>query len=328
MAILRHIIILFLTLALTGCYEEFTPTVDTKPVLCLNSIITVGEPIEVSVSRTHLFTDESSDFSVPDATVSIFVNGKPAEADYLPTEGDLIRIYAESPEYGNAEAEVIVPKAASISDFEWTPSLQSCSYFPNDLSDMFYNAYFGLKASCKIQDIPGVANYYNFAYKTEIPESTTANILELYAGNLQASYEPIFTEHMDVFDLAMGGEADGFTMFTDRQFADKDYTLNLLFSNSFFMVENDVYDPSLFDCKMEFTLNTISPSLYKWELYVWNRDYGGLEDTNALGLSDPIWAYSNVSTGAGIVAARSQSTVTISLADFLRSACEQAKDNE
>ncbi len=40
MAILKRLYPLLLAAILSGCYETFTPDVDTTPVLCLNSLIT------------------------------------------------------------------------------------------------------------------------------------------------------------------------------------------------------------------------------------------------------------------------------------------------
>ena len=47
---------------------------------------------------------------------------------------------------------------------------------------------------------------------------------------------------------------------------------------------------------------------------------GGFID---VGLAEPIWGYSNVSTGAGVVAARTPYTVTLNLKDFLRQNIEK-----
>ena len=37
-----------------------------------------------------------------------------------------------------------------------------------------------------------------------------------------------------------------------------------------------------------------------------------------IGFADPTWGYSNVSTGAGVVAAQSTTSVTIDLTEFLK----------
>lgn len=63
----------------------------------------------------------------------------------------------------------------------------------------------------------------------------------------------------------------------------------------------------------------MSRSYYDRALYVWQRDNGIIGDLGDFGFAEPLAAYSNVSTGAGVVAARSFSTYTLSLKDFLKS---------
>lgn len=113
MAILRYIIPVLLSSVLAGCYEDFNPEIDTKPVLCLNSLITAGKPIDVQVTHTWIFNDEKSErnHDVPDASIVIFANERIVSSDYLPKEGDRIRIVADSQTYGTATAEVVVPYA-------------------------------------------------------------------------------------------------------------------------------------------------------------------------------------------------------------------------
>lgn len=58
---------------------------------------------------------------------------------------------------------------------------------------------------------------------------------------------------------------------------------------------------------------------------MWHRDYGSLEELGNIGLGDPIWGYSNVSTGAGVVAAQSYTTYKLSLRDFLKESFSEKK---
>ncbi len=58
MAILRYILFLLSATILTSCYEEFNPAIDTQPVLCMNALITAGEPIEVEITHTWMFNDK------------------------------------------------------------------------------------------------------------------------------------------------------------------------------------------------------------------------------------------------------------------------------
>ena len=132
MAILRKILISTLPLILSGCHEELDINIDTTPVLCLNSLITAGKPIHVTVTHTWTYTDVASqkDHSVKDATLNIYVNEEPKEYGYIPKEGDTIRISAYSPTYGHAEAKVTVPFATRIAELTHTQFVrnESVSY--------------------------------------------------------------------------------------------------------------------------------------------------------------------------------------------------------
>ena len=166
MAILKKLLIPLLPLVLAGCYEDFTPDIDTAPVLCLNSIITAGEPIEVQVSRTWLFTDEAGERnpSVPDAAVTIYANGSPVGDDYIPQEGDSIRIVADSKTYGHAEAEVVVPVSVPIAKLDWDAAVTSTWEF--DYEDQLSRVYrLDVKVRMKIDDPASAVNYYQFAYE-------------------------------------------------------------------------------------------------------------------------------------------------------------------
>lgn len=53
-------------------------------------------------------------------------------------------------------------------------------------------------------------------------------------------------------------------------------------------------------------------------LSMWKVNSGFEGELGNNGLADPIFIYSNVSTGAGIVAARSVSKYTVDLSDYVR----------
>ncbi len=76
-------------------------------------------------------------------------------------------------------------------------------------------------------------------------------------------------------------------------------------------------DPDKLDCGYIITLHTISKSYYEWSAYSWQKDNGFTSDLSDLGLSEPLWGYSNVSTGAGVVAAQSESTYTLNLKEYI-----------
>ena len=140
-----------------------------------------------------------------------------------------------------------------------------------------------------------------------------------FVGQFEYDAEPIFKEHIGVFETIMGNdEATSFVFFTDRQFAGKTYTLHLNYTDNVFRVKSQKYDESLLECDMTLFLTTVSPSYYNWAVYKWNADEGILGDLSDIGLAEPKWGYSNVSTGAGVVAAQSSAKHTVDLKDFLK----------
>lgn len=328
MAVLKKIYPLLLALILTGCSEDFTPDVDVTPVLCLNSLITAGEPVEVSVTHTWLYTDGSGDedHKVDDAVVHIYVNGSPAPQGFIPREGDRIRIVAESVTYGVAEAEVTVPEAPDIDTFSWHAEVTDL--WSEDVPgwEMLANVTFGLSAGLTVADRPGSEDYYRFSYLGFNPHvdnddpydySTSFPSVEFRLGSFLEELEPIFSEHVGAMESLGGGSSYGFTFFTDRQFSGKSYTLHLQFKDLEYFVRNQEFDPALLDCGLTLTVSSVSRSYYNWADYCWQMDNGIMGDLGDVGLGDPIWGYSNVSTGAGVVAAESSSTVTVKLSDFL-----------
>ncbi len=330
MAILRNIILASLPIFLTGCFEDFTPDIDIEPVLCLNSLITAGEPITVQVSHTWLYTDEANgiDHWVRDAVVNIFVNDTPVAPDYLPQEGDHIRITAESKLYGYAEAEVTVPYAVPIEAVRWTPVLTNNWSINTEGYEMSGDFLFNVRAELDIPDSADTEDYYRFSYLSFINNGDGDNLYDTSASASEAVFnmgtfnyesEPIFSEHIGVFESVMGGSAYGFTFFTDRQFSGDVYTLHIQFTDGRYYVSLPKWNPDVLDCGYVFTLHTISKSYYDWANYVWQRDSGSLGDISEFGFGDPIWGYSNVSTGAGVVAAQSYVTCTINLRDFIES---------
>ena len=238
MAILRYIIPLLSVFLLTGCYEDFNPRIDTRPVLCLNSLITAGKQIDVEVTHTWMFSDEGSQKNhyVSDATVAIFANGMAIGPDYLPKEGDKIRIVAESPTYGTATAEVVVPYATPIGKVRVSPVVKNIWKGEDDFFhyEMFAGITFNLNIEMDVNDPEGTDNYYHFGY--DWYGSDTDGSPTLSIGQFEYNSEPIFKEHIGVFETVMGNDEDTqFVFFSDRQFSGKTYTLHLNFSDNSFM---------------------------------------------------------------------------------------------
>lgn len=315
-----------LLVMLTGCYENFTPEIDTKPVLAINSLITAGEPIEVEVTHTWVYSDgwaSSVNTSVEDAVVSLYANDVLVAEDYIPKQGDRIKIVANSTTYGYAEAMVTVPSAVHDVDIMHTVTMVS-DWHANENWEMNSDVKFDVNINLTLTDSHDGADYYKLSfsgftgYEPAADSLLTDSPVYFDIGTFDETYEPIFSENIGVFESVMGNDAYGVTFFTDRQFSGKAYTLHLKFADAGCNVRNPVYDETLLDCGYVLELQSVSQSYYNWLNYKWQIDYGGVGDISDLGFADPIWGYSNVSTGAGVVAARAESTYQVSLKDFLK----------
>lgn len=317
---------------MAGCTESFEPKIDTEPVLCINSLITAGQPIEVRVTHTWMFNDAKGDsiHDVKDAQVYIYANGEQVMDDYIPQEGDSIRIVAQSKKYGEAEASVSVPRAVPISLVEFTPDVTYDFVF-GDFA-MSGSVDFNMQILLKIEDIHNSDDLFHLGFKELLPPGIDADDsssiwwneepdvphVDLYFGNLDARVEPLFKECLSMSDNVTGPDDEDLPLvFTDRQFSLKDYTLTLRFNGLMYKVQAPEYDPDLYDYKLELTVSTISRSFYDRAIYVWQRDAGSIGDLSDIGFAEPMWGYSNVSTGAGVVAACATSKITVSFKDFL-----------
>ncbi len=324
MAILKKIYPLLGLALLTSCEEAFTPDMPHTPVLCINSLITAGQPIETKISKSRLYTDSSLKSIVSDADIRIYAGGELQPGSYIPKEGDDIKIVAVSPTVGRGEADVRIPASIPSPTAKWEAF--DVSRWDSDISGVYIS--FKLKVDLSITDPEG-DNYYKFSfgypYDSDDPSDdfNAAGNYGYSIGSLVYDMEPIFSEHISVFESIMGGDAYGFTFFSDRQFAGKSYTLHLQFDSCWCRFPKG----DIPDCKINMVISSVSPSYYNWANYVWQRDSGILPELGDYGLGDPIWGYSNVSTGAGVVAAQSHSVCTIDITEFIKNSITQTNVN-
>lgn len=322
MAILKKIYPLLFIPLLTSCEDVFTPDMPHTPVLCVNSLITAGEPIEAKISKSRLYTDSSDKSEVKDADTRIYVDGELQLDSYIPKEGDNLRIVAESPSVGRGEALLSVPVAIKTPTATWEAYDVNCWKSDNDVVSI----QFKLKVELRIEDSDG-ENYYKFSFNNQSDDDSddldASGNYGFATGSLLYNMEPIFSEHISIFESIMGGDAEGFTFFTDRQFAGKSYTLHLQFDNCWYRYPKG----DMPDCMVNLIISSVSPSYYNWANYLWQRDSGTLTELSDYGFGNPIWGYSNVSSGAGVVAAQSHSVYTIDLKDFIKTTINQQNEN-
>lgn len=329
---------------LTGCYTDFTPDIDTHPVLCINSLITAGESISVDVTRSWVYTDikGEEEHDVKDAVVTLYANEMLVNSDYLPKEGDRIRICVHSRFYGDADADVTVPFAPAVDDVMLTPVLVEGRV--QDYTDSFITTLtFDMGLKFTISDSPESIDYYHYALdyysENEMPddlsgvlgEDCNVSFCNLSEGSIIYKAEPIFSVHISEVDAVMGADVDGFTFFTDRQFSGASYKMNILYQNAQAIIRcsPDNID-EICDAGYIVSLSSVSESYYSWFSYAWQSYSGSIGDLSQVVLSEPLKGYSNVSTGAGVVAARAVTRIKIPLDKFLienvRSALDKLKN--
>ncbi|MDE6633332.1 MAG: DUF4249 domain-containing protein, partial [Muribaculaceae bacterium] len=139
----------------------------------------------------------------------------------------------------------------------------------------------------------------------------------LSVGELDENSDMIFMEHIGISEYMIGGISNRGLFFTDRTFSGSSYTVSLKFDRAYFEASGPELDDALLDCGIRFTLMTVSRSYYDRINYLWQKNSGIIGEMADMGLADPIWGYSNVSSGAGVVAAQAITTYDLNLKDFL-----------
>lgn len=348
MEILKRYIISFVTLVtLSGCMKDFEPETDQPSVLCLNAMITAGEPFELSVTHTWRYSKPVADPTVGDADVALYVNDEFVErlvydesrpedgsapkssykSAYAPASGDRLKIVAESERYGAATAEVTVPAPPTVRDVKAEPAVTSTWFSDHGDGSYAIDLSFRLSIIIDIADVDKSANYFVFDWANGSDEEETGFRFSL--GSLNYDAEPVFSEHISAFESIMGSDAWGFSVFSDRRFAGKSYPLKAVYNNCSFYLWTG-YDPveDYFHPTVEVSVDNISKSYYDWLIYDWQVDNGFIGSLGDIGFADAIISCSNVSTGAGVVAARARTARSVDLHDFIMDTLNNLQNNQ
>lgn len=332
------------SITLTGCYTDFEPDLESTPVVCLNSRIIAGSPITAKVTRTWRYSegnpvDGHLNIYLQDSEVSLYVNDKFEEnlrldsdtiewydikpvfkANYIPKEGDKIKLTVSNKTYGNAEAEVTVPYAVDIDKVETKISNENISVD----SDTKYSTSFDMLVNVSFTDPANSLNYYLF----EIDRGTYSNygpfdffpeydnIYESVYISANFSREPLFSEHITPIETVISDGYGLYTVFSDRQISGKRYTLDIPTECSYIWENKDKIEVEK-RVTIDVKLYHISQEYYNYMLSLWAATEGVSGVLGDVGLGQPVCEFSNVSTGAGIVAAAACSTVSLKVYDLL-----------
>ncbi|MDE6290784.1 MAG: DUF4249 domain-containing protein, partial [Muribaculaceae bacterium] len=158
-----------------------------------------------------------------------------------------------------------------------------------------------------------VDNFHLLSYNTFNEESSRSD----FSSGYFESVDPVFFDQTSSFEEVMNYMAYNM-FFSDRLLDRETGAIEFGFTPCFFELSGWKSHLAGMDCGWNITLYSISESYYNWLAYCWQTDGIVFGDMGEVGLSEPIWGYSNVSTGAGVVAARSSVTVKVNIKDFLQ----------
>lgn len=325
---IKYIIYLFLTVMLTGCFTDFEPDIESKPVVCINANAKVGEEFIINVTHTWRWSEEDkfASHDITDAQVILYVNDEEYErpeyttweleypdyntyppsttksgycTSYIPQPGDKIKIMVHSVDYGDAEGEVTVPYPVAIDDVKIHSQIDLRKYDEYT----FYEGNSLLKVS--FTDPADITNYYMVSGGLNWGETSFGGDM----AHLRYDADPIFTEHVSSLESAIS-ETYGYTIFSDRQIAGKTYPLHIRVDDIHYGIMNDLGFESN-GSYISLSLNSISESYYRHVISVWESNDGINGILGDVGLADPVWECSNVSSGAGVISAIAPSTIRI-----------------
>lgn len=217
---------------------------------------------------------------------------------YIPQPGDRIRLEATSKDYGTASAEVTMPKRVDIDrvvhevrNASPRPSLSGNMRFMFDIDLLVY-----------FTDSDSTQDYYKFGCKSSTYYSDDSGARARLYYTLDLTGEPLFTEHVSTLESVIA-DASGYSIFSDRQINGHTYPLHISLKDIQFDYNNPNNDPELANAGVDLILSAISPDYYKHVLSVWEAEDGIVGSLGGVGLGELVSTYSNVSSGAGIVAA-------------------------
>ncbi len=267
---------------------------------------------------------------------------------YRPHEREELKIVAKSKTYGEASASVVIPRKIEIEKIsnnisEVEPYSYSVGYTPD--RDNIEGLRIGFNDSFKVTftDTPGVTNYYRILAEAVNPAKVSSGeylydwlgepeeryyFSKFFFNHLSNDMEPVLSEHLDVFDKMMGASTTWFSVFSDRQIEGKTYSLSLGLEYASIETDNPKELETLYNIGIRIRLMNISESYYNWFIYDWQQSESTVGNLAQIGVGNAVYPYSNVSTGAGIVAAFSESTKVLSYSGLLKEETERFNRRE
>lgn len=307
--------ILLLSLCLSACVKDFDlGNLHTEPRLVMNADFVPGVPVEVELSRTWFLGSQCPDQNMEGAEVNMWVNDRFQEtlslrvitdslsarsvyrSDYLPQEGDRIRIEAEKAGFPSVSAADGFPSLCRVDSFTFVRNI-----LEEDTLAYLSNVYG--ECTLSFTDDPGREDYY----AVSVWARDTIDGVEYHRPSSCYSADSLFTVEGSLLDdildeWSWSTVRPDFYFFSDRKIDSRPYQLAVTVYNGMnFPVKPD---GSLARGSYFVRLYCLSEAYYRF-LY----SLSGLGTSSVLqnfaenGLAEPYFIYSNVAGGLGFVGA-------------------------
>ena len=308
--------------------------------LVLNSVVQTGYPLTATVTRTWFYTDNNPNVTIKDAKVSLYVNGQYLEdmlwyggiseynsigyyfSDYVPSEGDKVRLEVRKEGFKEVSAECELPVK---------PELLKVEIVSERSNDDLYGSSYNYRTICKttFKDDPKEGDCYLVRVARGSPEREYGFEKEEwgYPGtyrwreiSVDYVYEPVFKDKITILD-ELFGNADWLSGYNGRPFSDElingmEYSLKLGIGHSDYPSsqspdkDSDNTPPSY----MKVYLYTLSKPYYQYLMALAELDDHSVNnDLMDAGLAEPVRVTSNIIGGSGILGAASVDTVTVEI---------------
>lgn len=322
MKYLKWLLLCFVLLSVVSCMKEIDlEHLRPAPRLVLNSVMTVGQPVTASLSRTWFYTEDKPNVTLTDANVHLYVNDQLYgqmtwkegdsgynnrgyyQSPYLPKQGDRLKITANMKEYKEVVAETIIPEPVFI---------QKASYRVDTIRYANNSQSVEQRVLVTFQDNPDRSDFYliNFYLDYPVWDSEKLEFTGEYAqipAYVDYSDDPLFSSSLTALEKIMGYDwlsGKHGRVFTDDLINGKTYTINV--SPGYYYIPGyssymEAYN-SDFPIYYTVVLQTISEGYYRYMKSILDIDDGTLQESLAgSGFAEPIRIYSNVVGGTGIL---------------------------
>jgi hypothetical protein len=312
---------------LAGCFIscekdiEFKGTV-TDPLLVMNGILTPDSVVSVHLSQSRFVLGEMAPFNpIPNATVSVFVNGDLKEqfthgengiytGSYFPKPGDEIKIEVTADGFNKVTSQTVIPKKPGIVVNDSTVTFREEEYrnpYQPEIVTKFTSR--NMQVQLKLTDAPNEENYYfikafqNYYHQGKLIRDRIINLKlsEVLKNNIM--------DNGNIFQELLGDDWE--TDRTDNLFLDMfvdgkdiifdfsffDILESIVYSNGELIDDGKIYEEEL-TVEYIIEIGEISKDMYQY-LVSGNKAV----NTKDVPFSEPVLIHTNIENGIGILGA-------------------------